>query len=83
METEEYKNTVFVYAAWINFSNIPLISQVILVCLQRAWVNLNSGADKVPGSANYDECEAKNGGYGIKIWNGKNKMLLAVRWKTE
>ncbi|KFP49721.1 CDK5 regulatory subunit-associated protein 2, partial [Cathartes aura] len=37
------------------FSNIPLISQVICVCFQCGWVNLNSVVDKVSGLAKYDK----------------------------
>ncbi|KFZ61822.1 CDK5 regulatory subunit-associated protein 2, partial [Antrostomus carolinensis] len=39
----------------VSFSNILLISQVICVCFQCGWVNLNSAVDKLPGSAKYDK----------------------------
>ncbi|KFW07718.1 CDK5 regulatory subunit-associated protein 2, partial [Fulmarus glacialis] len=38
-----------------SFSNIPLISQVIRVCFQCGWVNLNSVVDKVSALAKYDK----------------------------
>ncbi|KFQ05601.1 CDK5 regulatory subunit-associated protein 2, partial [Haliaeetus albicilla] len=39
----------------VSSSNIPLIGQVICVCFQCGWVNLNSVVDKVSGSAKYDK----------------------------
>ncbi|KFP30496.1 CDK5 regulatory subunit-associated protein 2, partial [Colius striatus] len=39
----------------VRISSIPLISQVIRVCFQCAWVNLNSVVDKVSRSGKYDK----------------------------
>ncbi|KFP44264.1 CDK5 regulatory subunit-associated protein 2, partial [Chlamydotis macqueenii] len=54
----EYKKYCICLCCIKKFFQYSPISQVIRICFQCGWVNLNSAVDKVSGSAKYDKLQA-------------------------